>query len=279
MRICSRLKKHLLRAAAAVCGSVLGWAAIENTALLRVSRYTADIPGLPRLVQISDLHKRRFGRNQKRLIRKVSALKPEIIVITGDLVSRTVTDFTGTEQLLRQLSAIAPVIAANGNHEGDLTPELYTAFCHAVRRGGAVLLENEAVVCKGIRFAGLFLPRPYFRGGGLLGFSGEKECTAETVTELLGPCAEQTVLLAHNPLFFPAYAEWGAALTLSGHIHGGIIRLPGIGGLLSPARSFMPHYDKGSFRIGDRQMIVSGGLGKLRLFNPPELCLITAGPT
>ncbi len=279
MRFCSELKKYLLRAAAAVCGSVFGWAVIENTALLCVSRYTADIPGLPRIVQISDLHKRQFGRHQKRLIRRVRSLNPEIIVITGDLVSRDVTDFTGTEQLLRQLSAIAPVITANGNHEGDLTPENYAAFCRAVRRGGAVLLENEAVTCKGIRFAGLFLPRPYFRGGGLLGFSGEKDCTAADVTELLGPCTEQTVLLAHNPLFFPAYAEWGAALTLSGHIHGGAVRLPGIGGLLSPARKFMPRYDKGCFRIGEQQMIVSGGLGKLRLFNPPELCLITEKTT
>ena len=67
---------------------------------------------------------------------------------------------------------------------------------------------------------------------------------ATPMHDLLGECKEHTVLLAHNPLFFSAYAEWGAALTLSGHIHGGVVRLPGIGGLLSPARRFMPRYAK-----------------------------------
>ena len=272
-------KKHLLTAAAAVCGAVLCRAAVENTAMLSVSEYTADIPGLPRLVQISDLHTRQFGKGQKRLIRKVAALRPEIIVITGDLVSRDVTDFTETQRLLHRLTALAPVIAVPGNHEADLPPAIFERFRQAVRRSGAVLLENRTVTVKGIRFAGLFLPSVFFRGGGLLGFSAAADCTAETLRDLLGTCREHTVLLAHNPLFFPAYAEWGAALTLSGHVHGGVIRLPGIGGVLSPARRFMPRYDKGIFRRGASEMIVSAGLGKFRLFNPPELCVITAKPT
>lgn len=270
--------KKILPAAAAA-GVLICEAAVENTALLNVSQYTADIPDLPRLVQISDLHKRKFGRAQKRLIRRVAALKPEIIVITGDLVSRDVTDFTDTQRLLHRLTALAPVIVVPGNHEADLPPAIYERFRQAVRKNGAVLLENQTVSVRGIRFAGLFLPPVFFRGGGLLGFSGAADCTAETMRDLLGACKPHTVLLAHNPLFFPAYAEWGAELTLSGHIHGGIIRLPGIGGLLSPARRFMPRYDKGSYRSGDAQMIVSAGLGKLRLFNPPELCLITGKPT
>ena len=97
----------------------------------------------------------------------------------------------------------------------------------------------------------------------------------ETLTHLLGTCRENTVLLAHNPLWFRSYAKWGAALTLSGHVHGGAVRLPLIGGLLSPERAFFPPYDKGYYTDGRHDMIVSGGLGKLRLFNPPEICLIT----
>ncbi len=272
-------KKYLLTAAAAAGGLLLCEAAVENTALLNVSQYTANIPNLPRLVQISDLHKRKFGKGQKRLIRKVAALKPEIIVITGDLVSRDVTDFTETQRLLHRLTALAPVIAVPGNHEADLPPAIYERFRQAVRKNGAILLENQTVTVKGVRFAGLSLPSVFFRGGGLLGFSGAADCTCETMHDLLGECKEHTVLLAHNPLFFSAYAEWGAELTLSGHIHGGVVRLPGIGGLLSPARRFMPRYDKGCYRSGDAQMIVSAGLGKPRLFNPPEVCLITGKPT
>ena len=272
-------QNKLLRAAGTAAGLLLGWAAIENTALLQVSRYEADIPDLPRTVQISDLHKRHFGRGQRRLIRKVAALKPELIVVTGDLISRTVTDFTDTQRLLRRLTALAPVLVANGNHEADLPPAILERFRQAVRHSGALLLENQTVTVNGIPFAGLYLPSVFYRGGGLFGFTGAADCTAETLLERLGDCKPNTVLLAHNPMFFPAYAEWGAKLTLSGHVHGGIVRLPGIGGLLSPERRFLPHFDKGAFRQGDSEMILSAGLGKLRLFNPPELCLITSKTT
>lgn len=270
--------KTIWKACLAAAGSVCGWAALENTVLLRTRRYQTDFAGLPRLVQISDLHRKQFGKGQKRLIRKVAALKPEYIVITGDLISRRMTDFSGTEQLLRALCNIAPVLIAEGNHEADLCPLEYAAFREAVRRSGAQYLKNETVTIGSIKVAALALPPSFYRGGGMLGFSGTETCTAKSLRMRLGICEPDTLLLAHNPLFFPAYAEWGAKLTLSGHVHGGAVRLPFLGGLLSPERKFFPRYDKGFFRIGDACMIVSGGLGKLRLFNPPELCLITGTP-
>lgn len=268
--------QHLFKFCAASACSLLGWAAVENTALLTVSRYTVQIPDLPRLVQISDLHKRRFGRHQERLIRKVAALKPEYIVITGDLISRSVTDYTDTARLLRQLTKIAPVLTVCGNHEADLPPHLLREFMQTVRESGAQPVDNRIIRLGNICLAGLSLPPDYYRGGGMLGYSGRKQCAESTICKLLGNCPPNTVLLAHNPLWFPAYAEWGAALTLSGHVHGGMVRLPLIGGIFSPCRTFFPKYDKGAFRRGRSEMIVSGGLGKLRLFNPPELCLITA---
>ena len=254
---------------------LLGWAAAENLALLHVSRYETDFAAMPRTVQISDLHKRSFGRGQKRLIRTVAALEPELIVITGDLVSRTALDFRETEALLEKLCGIATVIVAEGNHEADLSPGAYAGFRDAVRRSGARLLDNEIVRWGDIHIAGLRLPPTYYRGGGFLGARGKYECTAGTLWERLGSCPPDTLLLAHNPRWFPAYAEWGAKLTLSGHVHGGIVRLPGIGGILSPERTFFPRFAKGLYTSGNAEMIVSGGLGKLRLFNPPEICLIT----
>ena len=250
------------------------WAVLENTVLLRVQEYRVPLKGLPRTVVISDLHKRRFGKHNERLIRTVSAQKPALILITGDLISRTVTDLTETELLLRALQKIAPVLAATGNHESDLPPSIYAELRKTAARCGVTLLENQTVRIGDLHFAGLHLTPEYYRGGGLLGFSGKRDCTPQTLTALLGKCRPQTVLLAHNPLWFPAYAEWGAALTLSGHVHGGVIRLPFFGGLLSPERTFFPPYDKGMFRIGTHRMIVSGGLGKLRLGNPPEILVI-----
>ena len=263
---------------AAAAGTLLGWAAVENTALLRVRRYAVAMQNLPRIVQISDLHRKQFGSGQRRLIRKVAACRPEYILITGDLISREVRDFTKTEQFLRRLGALAPVIVAEGNHEADLPPVPYAAFRAAVRRSGARYLKNEIIRLGDISVAGLALSSDYYRGGGTFGFTGARSCTKKTMRMLLGACPQHTLLLAHNPLCFPVYAEWGAELTLSGHVHGGAVRLPLLGGLLSPERTFFPQYDKGRYRIGDSEMLVSGGLGKLRLFNPPEISLITSVP-
>lgn len=270
-------QKKLLAGGAAAAGVLGIYAAAENKLMLRTVHYETDIPGLPRLVQISDLHKREFGMDQKRLIRRITALKPDYIVITGDLVSRSVRDFTKTARLLRRLRALAPVLTVCGNHELDLPPETFASFREMLRRCSICLLENEIIRIgrAEIPVAGIPLTRAHYRGGGLLGFRGKETCTAEDLQKLLGDCPENTVLLAHNPLFFPAYAEWGARLTLAGHVHGGMVRLPGLGGVLSPERRLFPAYDKGRFRQGNAEMIVSGGLGKLRLLNPPEICLIT----
>ena len=270
-------KNKLLTGGLAAAGILGTCAAAENTLMLRTAHYETDIPGLPRLVQLSDLHRRQFGREQNRLIRRVSALNPDYIIITGDLISRKMRDFTETARLLRRLRALAPVLTIYGNHELDLPPEADAAFRDMLRRCSICLLENEIVRIgrAEIPVAGIPLTRLHYRGGGLLRLRGKKSCTAEELYHLLGRCPENTVLLAHNPIFFDAYAAWGARLTLSGHVHGGIVRLPGIGGILSPERRFFPRYDKGLFRQGDSEMIVSAGLGKLRFLNPPELCLIT----
>ena len=86
------------------------------------------------------------------------------------------------------------------------------------------------------------------------------------------------LMIAHNPIYFPSYKQWGADLVLSGHIHGGIIRIPGIGGLLSPDCTFFPKYDGGMFSEDGATMIVSRGLGThtipIRIFNPGELVCV-----
>ena len=88
------------------------------------------------------------------------------------------------------------------------------------------------------------------------------------------------ILLSHSPFDFEVFAKWGADLTLSGHVHGGLIRLPFIGGLISPERGLFPKYSEGEYSIDDSKMIVSRGLGgssgiNLRIFNNPEICVVT----
>ena len=80
--------------------------------------------------------------------------------------------------------------------------------------------------------------------------------------------------MAHNPDYFPAYAKWGADITFSGHIHGGVVRI-GKKGLLHPERKFFPKYSAGIYKIGDKALAVTTGLGKFRLFNASEVMLVT----
>ena len=104
--------------------------------------------------------------------------------------------------------------------------------------------------------------------------------TKEEVEKLLGSPKKDTfsILIAHNPEYFPYYAAWGADLTVSGHIHGGIMRLPWIGGVISPSLRLFPKYDSGEFEENGKKMILSRGMGlhhiKLRFFNRPEISVI-----
>lgn len=98
--------------------------------------------------------------------------------------------------------------------------------------------------------------------------------TAADLENDLGRRRGCTVLLAHNPLLLDSYAGWGADLVLCGHVHGGLVRLPFLGGVLSPERKFFPKYDKGLYEKDGTKMYVSGGIGKPRLCNPPEISVI-----
>ena len=96
----------------------------------------------------------------------------------------------------------------------------------------------------------------------------------------LGKAKEDTfnILLAHNPEFFPSFRKWNPDLTLAGHVHGGVMRLPFIGGVISPSFRIFPHYDGGVFQEEGKQMIISRGLGShtipIRIFNPGELVVL-----
>ena len=84
-----------------------------------------------------------------------------------------------------------------------------------------------------------------------------------------------TILLAHNPLDFDVHAEWGADLSLGGHVHGGLIRLPVINGILSPERRLMPKYKEGVYKKGNSYLVANRGLGRFRIHNPPEIVTVT----
>lgn len=234
-----------------------------------------------RIVHLSDLHKKRFGQNNAELVRICKRLSPDIICFTGDLFSRDedISAIKGKLPFMKKLRRIAPVYYILGNHESE-APEKAALLCYLLKRAGIVCLRNKRVrLWRGesfISISGLMLPNECYRlADG--SFRGLRPVTLSLVTRLIGRASRGcNILLSHTPLPFKAYAEWGADLTLSGHVHGGVVRLFGIG-LLSPERKFFPRYSQGLYRImsarGASFMEVSAGLGKFRINDPPSVTL------
>lgn len=228
-----------------------------------------------KLAHISDLHKRRFGRDNAYLCDRVRSEKPDIIIISGDLVSRNETDFSGAEKTLRSLCKIAPVYMIYGNHEQSISPEKLPGFEEMLSETDVILLKNDsaAVNIRGRELIIYGLRESYsvYKKNG--GYRDLDTIDVKELKRLLGDCpGGEVLLIAHNPFFGRAYAEWGAKYTLSGHVHGGVVRLFGVG-ILSPERKFFPEYSKGVYTIGNMKLLVSAGLGKLRLFDPPEIVM------
>lgn len=245
---------------------------IIESRIFLVTRHK-DFGGDVKILHISDCHKRNNPNFNKRISAVAEREKPDIILITGDLVSRTETDFKPSEELLKRLCAISPVYMCMGNHEQSFINDNQQEFLDAVECNNAKMLINsgEYAEIKGRRFyiCGVMQNYSVYKKGD--SYKNLDDFTISEMKELMGESPkEKVLLLAHNPLFSEVYAEWGADYTFSGHIHGGIVRLFGIG-ILSPERRFFPEYSKGVYDINGKKILVSAGLGKLRLFNPPEI--------
>lgn len=229
-----------------------------------------------RTIVVADLHNNRYGKRNERLLEEIRRRKPERILIPGDMVVNEKKSNRIALAFLEELAKLkVPIYYSMGNHEyrfRERTPEAFAAYRKRVRELGIFFLDNEKIKDpSGLSVWGLTLPPEYFQKLGRA-----PELTREALRELLGTAdAGANLLLAHNPAFFEAYAAWGAQATLSGHMHGGVARLPLFGGVISPQWKLFPKYDAGKFSLGNAQLYVSRGLGThtlpLRLFNRPEL--------
>lgn len=250
---------------------------------------TDKIKGEFTFVLLADLHGYVYGRDNERLLDAVYKISPDAVLCAGDMFVARKKDGKllthAGEHVLKELASRYPVYAANGNHEKkikDLKKEygnFYTRYKIGLERAGVTYLDNESAVIrdKNIRVTGLDLGREYFRK--VVKKKMEEGLLNRQLGEIRGAEKESfQVLIAHNPQYFQEYAGWGADLTVSGHVHGGIIRLPFVGGVISPALALFPKYSGGKYKIGDRTMILSRGLGThtihVRLFNPGEVAVI-----
>lgn len=253
-----------------------------------VCEYTVYSEKLPkafdgfRIVQISDLHSAKFGVGNIRLANAVKALKADLVIFSGDMFTICHKDFEGFFKLLENMDDTEKLMAL-GNHEQRLVYDELEEFCEKARQLKVKILRNERTYVKKdgekIAVAGLELPLSYYRRCYQLDVE-KQTLTKEKINGFLGEknSDEFTVMIAHNPLYFDAYANWGAELTLSGHVHGGIVEIPKVGGMLSPERTFFPKYCSGLYTKGNSSMAVSRGMccGQplVRIFNPRELVTI-----
>lgn len=220
-----------------------------------------------RIVQVSDLHNARFGRNNARLIQKISDLNPDLIVITGDFVDSKDTRVDVAIEFASEAVRLCPVYYVTGNHEHWLDAETYATLMEELKALGVVVLENEKVLIR--------KEETFFY---LIGLD-DKHLSDATLKDLLeGTEHEMTVVLAHEPQYFSKYAGTGADLVLAGHAHGGQFRFPFLGGVVAPDQGLFPKYTAGEFFENNTTMIVSRGLGNsvipFRILNFPELVCV-----
>ena len=277
-----KTRRWIAAIAAAAVLSLLGWALVwENTALV-----TADVlvcsNGIPeafdayKIVQISDLHDAQIGENNEKLVAMTAEAEPDCIVLTGDFVDSSRFHPERSLSVAEALVKIAPVYYVSGNHEAILPDEDYQALTDGLRGLGVCVLEDESAELtrdgQSIRLIGLtdigFHP----------GTLEEKKDALRTALSALLPEDEFSVTLAHRPELMDVYTECGAPLVLSGHAHGGQIRLPGIGGLIAPGQGLFPKYTEGKYEENGTTLVVSRGIGNsvlpLRVNDRPQIVVV-----
>lgn len=222
----------------------------------------AQLDGL-RIAQISDLHNTSFGEDNKHLLSKLSQTKPDLIVITGDLIDSRRTDLPVALTFAAGAVDIAPTYYVTGNHESRV-PE-YLPLRQGLLDLGVTVLEDTRVL--------------FEQENAKLSILGINDPTFGTFSTALPALTQNTkgytVLLSHRPEKFEAYVQSGVDLVFTGHAHGGQIRIPFLGGLIAPHQGYFPTYDSGLYSKNNTHMIVSRGLGNslfpFRVNNPPEI--------
>ena len=274
-------RRHPLRwVAALLILLAVGWCFLQWQLWgIQVTVTQVGVHGLPdgfeglRIVQISDLHGHEYGQDSEALLALVAQQVPEFIVVTGDLIDQE-SHLAMVPALARGLAAIAPTYYVTGNHEWAVggVPRLKGILTEC----GVTVLSNQYVTLErngdSLVLAGVDDPN---------GYADQK-----TPEELYGEIQREagdlcTILLAHRNDRFDQYAAAGYDLVISGHAHGGIVRLPFTDGLLGTDRKLFPTWTAGVYTLGDSTLFVSRGLGNntvpihgFRLFNRPDLAVL-----
>lgn len=259
------MKKRMLIISLLI-GICLFFSFYQNNSLT-TSTFTLSSPKIGdslKIVQLSDLHSKQFGKNQKRLVNRVKQLDPDFIVFTGDLVDSKKYDEQKSMTLMEKLVELAPTYYVTGNHES--WSGKFPSLEEKLEQTGVQVLRNEQTLFHigGETINIMGVDDPAF-------LSGEQELSR--IVDSLSQEEHFNLLLSHRPELFSLYEN--IDLVLTGHAHGGQVRLPFIGGIIAPDQGFMPKYTAGMYKNKETVMIVNRGLGNSiipqRIFNRPEI--------
>ena len=226
------------------------------------------------IVQLSDLHNAQFGKDNCRLLEKIEQESPDMILMTGDMLNSYEESTDIVMNLVRNASRIAPVYYSMGNHEIEYMENFESnTLKKQLEEAGAVVLDGEYIDTE--------LAGQQIRIGGIYGYVLDHEWedgSEQRFMEDFQDTDRFKILLSHIPeglLLWKSMEYWDVDLVFSGHVHGGQMRLPFVGGLYDPEEGFFPTYTKGMFQCGNGTMILSAGLGTSggipRINNLPDL--------
>ena len=257
---------------------------IDNI-FINVSKFEIKSNKIPKefnkfkIVHLSDFHSYGFDKDNVKLVKKINDEHPSIIVMTGDMVNKYDKKFEKFLNLAETLSKRYEIYYIVGNHEVRLVKDDLSFIMQELKRFGIKILNDEKITIrrkeKFINIYGIHIPLSYYK------IINRPTNVQEVINAVLKKCDEKeyNILLAHNPLYFEDYSRQNVDLTLSGHVHGGMIRLPFIGAILSPERKFFPKYSSGIYEINNKKLLVNRGLGHsrpgIRLFNKREIISMT----
>jgi predicted MPP superfamily phosphohydrolase len=245
---------------------------------IEIKNMPAEFVG-KRILHITDLHNSRFGDGNIRLAERVVELKPDYIFVSGDCFDRFSKRGDAITDFLKKLGGKYPVFYSLGNHDVIVRrtmPQRYDEFYHTLCNLGVTVLDNGRTTLmendKKIYVYGVSAIRNE---------DGPVTLTAEVIEQKVGKCPDDApvFLICHEGHLFDEFARWGADISFSGHLHGGIVRVPVLGGLFGEFGKLFPKYDKGVYEKDGRFMNLSSGLGyskfRFRFLNTPEMSIIT----
>ena len=257
---------------------LIGWLISFPIQLRSYTLSSPKIKTLVRLAVVSDLHSTVYGPNQKRLLDKLRQSRCDLILMPGDIID-DIKPLRGAELFLDQAAAIAPCYYCTGNHVNIDTLITLPEVKARVRQAGITVLDSrkETITIRGTRFTlcGIDDPRKY----AYIDRDSQEEIELMKALGSVQTCPEYTILLAHRPERSPIYAQFGFDLIVSGHAHGGQVRIPGlINGLFAPRQGWFPKRAGGLYQEQNSDLIVSRGLCRRwylpRIFNPVEIPVI-----